>query len=147
MKKSLLLVLSCFFIFSNCSLNDSDSAPPQELQYLWHLIQVTGGVAGVDERFDVGDIVWSFDEDTNILTVENNNTDDTIEDGLDSGTYSFSVLDIDGITYLTVDGNELGSFVVNQSTFTLDQNKMSTGTGADGFIYLFQLETRAVEGN
>ena len=144
MKKSIILVLSCFFIFSNCSLNDSESAPEQEIEYYWHLIQVTGGVAGVDERFDLNTIVWNFDDDTNILTVENNNTDDSIEDGFNAGTYSFSILDIDGTLYLIVDDEEIGSFNVNQSTFTLDTNKMSTGTGADGFIYLFQIDIRQV---
>ncbi|MCF7569290.1 hypothetical protein L3X37_13085 [Sabulilitoribacter arenilitoris] len=147
MKKSVIFVLSCFFVFSSCSLNESDSSAPQEIEYYWHLIQVTGGVAGIDERFDVDTIVWNFDDDTGTLTVDNNNTDDSIEDGLDGGTYSFSVLDIDGNTYLLVDDEEIGSFNVNQSTFTLDTNKMSTGTGADGFIYLFQLETRAVTGS
>lgn len=147
MKKSIILVLSCFFILSNCSINNSDPLPPQEVKYLWHLVKVTGGVAGVDEQFSTDTVIWSFDGDTQTLTVDNKNSDDTIEDGLDSGSYDYSVLDIDGTTYLSIDGNEFGSFETSQTTLSINQNLMSTGNGADGFIYTFQVEVITVTGD
>lgn len=140
MKKSILIVLSCFFIFSNCSVNNSDSTPTQKVEYLWHLVNVTGGFSGIDEQFSVDTVVWVFNEDAKILTVENNNDDDSIEDGLDTGTYNYSVLAIDNITYLIVDDNELGSFTSDFETLTINQNIISTGSGADGFIYEFKRE-------
>ncbi|WP_341216496.1 hypothetical protein [uncultured Wocania sp.] len=137
MKKSVILILSCFFIFSSCS-NDEDPIDPQKIKYLWHLVKVTGGVAGIDEEFNLETIVWAFNDANKTLVVENNNDDDTIEDGLDSGTYEYSVLDLDGKSYLTVNNNELGSFEISQSALVINQNIMSTGDGADGFIYTFQ---------
>lgn len=140
MKKSLILIFSCFFILSSCSVNNSDDIPPQKIEYLWHLIRVTGGVSGVDEQFSTDTVVWSFNNETSILNVDNKNTDDTIEDGLDSGSYSYSVEEIDGKAFLSIDGNEFGNFETSQTTLTINQNIMSTGNVSDGFIYTFQVE-------
>lgn len=139
MKNCALIVLSCFFILSSCSTND-DPIESQKIRYLWHLVNVTGGVAGIDEQFPVGTIIWSFDDATKTLTIDNKNTDDSIEDALESGSYDYSVLDVDGKTYLSIEGNELGSFEISQSNLIINQNIMSTGTGADGFIYTFRVE-------
>lgn len=137
MKKSALLILSCIFIFSSCSTNDTP-VDNRKVIYLWHLVKVTGGVSGVDEAFDLETIVWTFNEETKKLVVENNNVDDTREDALDSGTYDFGVLDVDGKAYITINDIEFGNFVVSQNTLIIDQNIMSTGNGADGFVYSFQ---------
>ncbi len=145
MKKIVIIALSCFFVLSSCSTNDSNSGTPQKVRYLWHLISVTGGVAGVDEQFSLNTVVWAFDDATKTLVVDNKNTDDTIEDGLDSGSYGYTVADIDGNTYLTVEGNEFGSFEISQNILTINQNLKSTGSGTDGFIYSYQVEAVAVE--
>lgn len=144
MKKSIILVFSCVFILTSCSVNNSDPLPPQKVKYLWHLINVTGGIAGVDNQFTVDTVIWSFDDATQTLAVENKNTDDSLEDGLDSGSYTYSVLDQGGKTYLTVDGSEWGSFEILQNKLTINQNVKSTGNGADDFIYTFQVEAITV---
>lgn len=126
---------------TSCSLNDNDNATPQEIKYLWHLVKVTGGIAGVNEQFETNVITWSFNNETETLVVNNKNTDDSIEDSLDSGTYSFSVLEENNTTYLIIDDIELGSFEVSGNILTINQNNTSTGNGTDGFIYTFQVET------
>ncbi|MFV9550559.1 hypothetical protein [Algibacter sp. PT7-4] len=141
MKKNILIILSCILIMTSCSLNDNDNATPQEIKYLWHLVKVTGGIAGVNEQFETNVITWSFNNETETLVVNNKNTDDSIEDSLDSGTYSFSVLEENNTTYLIIDDIELGSFEVSGNILTINQNNTSTGNGTDGFIYTFQVET------
>ena len=145
MKIKLLIVLCCAFVFTNCSLSN-DSETPQNYKKSWHLINVSGGFAGVNENFELETIIWSFDEPTAKLTVVNNNSDDTIQDGLASGAYDYSI-DIaeDGKSYITIDANELGLLTVNQTGMFIDENMMSTGTGADGFIYSFQVELVLIE--
>ncbi len=145
MKKIVIIALSCFFVLSNCSTNDSNPATSQKVRYLWHLISVTGGVAGVDEQFSLNTVVWAFDDATKTLVVDNKNTDDTKEDGLDSGSYAYTVLDVDGNTYLSIEGNEYGSFEISQNILTINQNLKSTGSGTDGFIYSYQVEAVAVD--
>ncbi|WP_142783187.1 hypothetical protein [Changchengzhania lutea] len=140
MKRLFFITISCFFILTNCSLNDDSSTPPQQYDSLWHLTNVSGGISGVDEDYAVETIIWSFDDATLKLTVNNNNQDDSLEDGLDSDTYDFSILETDGKSYLLIDGNELGELIFSQTGMIIDGNKLSTGVGADGFIYTFQLQ-------
>ncbi|WP_418603243.1 hypothetical protein [Hwangdonia sp.] len=145
MKKSILIVLSCLFIFSSCSTSE-DPIDPQKVKYLWHLVNVTGGVAGVNETFSLDTIVWAFNDATKTLVVENNNDDDTIEDALDSGTYEFDVIQgPSGKTFLTINTSEFGNFEISQNTLTIDQNITTTGTGADGFIYTFKRTIELVD--
>ena len=144
MKKSIIIVLSCCLLFSNCSDNQ-DPIEPQKIEYLWHLVKVTGGIAGIDEEFSRGTITWSFDDATKKLVVENNNDNITIEDALDSGSYDYDVLELEQELYLIIDENEFGNFKISQNLLVIDQNKMSTGDGSDGFIYSFQAETIVVE--
>ncbi|MFD1615187.1 hypothetical protein [Gelatiniphilus marinus] len=124
-------------MFSNCSSNEVN-VDPQNVKYLWHLVNVTGGVAGVDKTFNLNTVVWAFNDETKKLVVENNNDDQAAEDGLDSGTYDFDVIEIDGKTYLSINDNEFGNFLVSGNLLTINQNIMSSGTGADGFVYTFQ---------
>ena len=145
MKKSILIVLSCCFLLSNCSVNNSTSSSPQNVKYFWHLINVTGGIAGVDWEFNVNTIVWDFDADAGTLTVENNNTDDNIEDGLDSGIYEYYEISTDNVTYLVVDDIELGSLEIVNNQLKINQNEMTTGTVSDGYIYTFQVEIITVD--
>jgi len=50
-----------------------------------------------------------------------------------------SILNDGNNTFLIIDGNEYGSITVLTNNLIIDQNLTSTGTGADGFIYSFQL--------
>lgn len=140
MKKNILIVTCSIFAFLNCSVNNDRSINSDNVKYLWHLINVSGGIAGIDEQFELGTIVWEFNEDTSTLTVTNNNENSNVENGLDTGTYEFSVLNVDNKTYLVINSNEIGSFEISQNILTINQNEMSNGTGADGFIYTFQVE-------
>ncbi|WOD43820.1 hypothetical protein [Hwangdonia lutea] len=138
MKKSIIIVLSCFFMFSSCSTSENP-IDPQKVKYLWHLVNVSGGVAGVNETFSLDTIVWAFNDADKTLVVENNNDDDTIEDALDSGIYDFDVIEgASGKTFLTINETEFGNFEISQSALTINQNITTTGTGSDGFIYTFQ---------
>ena len=91
MKRNFFIALSFLFILSNCSLNDNDTNDNfEQFTLTWHLISTTGGIAGINDQFNLDTVVWIFDEPTETLTIENNNTDDTKQDLLDSGTYQFS---------------------------------------------------------
>ena len=137
MKIKILMAHFCLFTLS-CSINNDNNNVPVNYTVEWHLTNVTGGVEGVDETFDMGTIIWVFDESNGILTVENTNNDDSKEDGLDSGSYNYSIANIGNDSFISIDSNELGeiSFITN-SQLSIDQNSTSQGTGADGFIYTF----------
>ncbi|WP_242206371.1 hypothetical protein [Aestuariivivens insulae] len=140
MKKSIIYLLAIILgITTSCSVNSDDNQDLQNYKSLWHLRNVSGGVSGVNDDFELETIVWSFDETTATLTVENNNTDDTKEDALDSGTYSYSLAQVASRNYLSIDGTEVGELTFSsQNTMVIDENELSTGSASDGFKYTFQ---------
>ncbi len=139
MKIKLLLVLCSALILTNCSVGN-DTNEQQNYKRIWHLINVSGGISGVNENFQLETITWSFNETTSKLTVVNNNQDDAIQDGLDSGTYDYSILNEGGQSYISIGTSEFGEVIFSQNGMQIDGNKLSTGTGADGFIYSFELQ-------
>ncbi|GAA3580329.1 hypothetical protein [Snuella lapsa] len=146
MKRTFLIVLSFTFLLTGCSVNTSDENNNQVYRYLWHLVNVTGGISGVDEQFSLDTVVWVFDEVNGKITVTNSNDDPEKEDGLDSGVYDFSIQTIDGNTFLTVGNTEIGGITFpSLEEMILNENETSSGPGSDGFIYNFQRTVEVVQ--
>ncbi len=124
-------------IITSCSVNNEDDKP-QVVRSEWHLKNVSGGLEGVNNDFDFNQVIWLFNESQSSLTVLNNNTN-AVEDGLDSGTYIYALLDDGNNIFLIIDDNEFGSLTISNNILTIDQNITSNGSSADGFIYTFQL--------
>ncbi|WP_282136209.1 hypothetical protein [Seonamhaeicola maritimus] len=149
MKTKILILVTVFLTLTSCSLsNDTNEGPIEVTLVHWNLINVTGGIAGVDNDFEVGDIVWNADEFNSMLAVNNSNPDDTIEDGLDTGTYDFVLFETGGDIFTVIDGDEFGKIYISETDNTLliiDQNELSFGPQADGFIYTFKITTSTIE--
>jgi len=137
MKWHLFIALFSLLAFTNCS-TDTNETPKAYVTY-WHLVKVSGGIAGVNTIFEKDAIVWHFNDATSKLTVKNKNTNETIEDGLDTGNYTFSITEVGSDKFLNINSNEFGGFTLTQTALVIDQNKISNGTGADGFVYTFKL--------
>ncbi|WP_166965438.1 hypothetical protein [Yeosuana marina] len=140
MKQYIYVLLLLFSVtLNNCSLNSTnDTNTSQIIKSSWNLVNISGGFAGVNENFNTGEIVWSFNEDNSILTVTNTNTSGSIEYGPISGTYSFSVTNNGSNLFLFIDSNEFGSFTVTQNQLIIDQSMTTNGSAVDKFIYIFQ---------
>ncbi len=124
---------------TSCSLKNDTDQDQQTYKSLWHLINVSGGVSGVNDSFSLGTIVWSFNETTLKLTIENDNTDDTKQDGWDSGTYDYLLDQTDSRDFLTISGTEVGELIfTSENNMIINENEKSTGTAADGLIYTLQ---------
>ncbi|MEO9513726.1 MAG: hypothetical protein ABJN84_10475 [Flavobacteriaceae bacterium] len=131
-----LIVLFTVLCISACS--DRDDTIPDFLHGSWDVQNISGGFAGIDQDFEAETVIWNFDSDTNILTVVNNHElVDVVYDGLDSGTYEYSILQVEDQNFLIIDEVEFAGFDFLTNQILLDQNKLSTGTGADGFLLLF----------
>lgn len=88
--KSLIRLFALLPIFS-CSDDDYQNPNPTEtLTNNWTLVTATGTIAGTTHEFPDGLIVWKFNTD-NTITVINNNTDESLQSGLASGTYTYTV--------------------------------------------------------
>ena len=143
MKHYIYTFLLAILTLSSCSLNsdsNSDSNLPEIIAVEWHLTNVFGGLSGVDNNFELNEIVWEFDEEYGSLTITNTNENDTIEDGFDSGIYSFSVTNQDLNQFLFINDTEFGNLIIDNSEneMVIDQNITMNGEAADGYIYTFE---------
>lgn len=59
-------------------------APPGS----WSLVNVSGSIAGVSHDFPMGQVIWTFNDD-NTIDVVNNNPDQSVEDFLDTGNFTY----------------------------------------------------------
>ncbi len=137
---SRLAFMLIFILIASCSNDDDNttSAPNPDidssgLDGKWSLIKVTGGFIGVDHAFKKGDIVWDFNETRQTITVVNTNTDETIEDGLSTGTYDYSINSIPGGSEeLLINDSSYGNFERINSEISIDEQFR------DGFRYVFE---------
>ncbi|SEQ17479.1 hypothetical protein SAMN05421824_1353 [Hyunsoonleella jejuensis] len=146
MKIKFLMPLVVLFLGYSCSINDnnsSDNQEPTEIQiYQWHLTNVSGGVAGIDIDFETDTVIWVFSLDavgSGSLQVQNNNIDNSLEDGLETGVYSVSIPVYDSQSILFINGDEFAGLITpTEEDLTLNQNITSSGAVvSDGFIYKF----------
>ena len=131
MKKVVYILVSVLLL--SCSLNDDTNTPTRDAK--WSLINISGGIEGIEIILDKGQITWVFDEASNNLIVEVNIDDPLI--GLSEGTYSYDLEIISNESFLFVDSNEFGAITVSETQLKIDQNITSTGTAADMFLFRF----------
>lgn len=98
----------------------------------WNLVRIYGGIAGVNETHNSGEIEWTFNSQNHMLTVENTTGSSTYY-YLPSGTYGFQEISNANQHYLVIDANELGQFTISGNQMHIDENKKSDGEGACGF--------------
>lgn len=134
MKSKILVLLVVGFCGVIASCNNDDSIQATTINGTWNLKNISGGLAGINDDYNQGIIKWIFDSQALTLTVENNNSQNTIYDGFESGIYSYSILESGGNSYLIVEDTEFGGYTLTENNLMIDQNKTSTGSGADGFV-------------
>ncbi len=105
-KLSLLLFLG-LVLFTSCSNDDDNSTELESLNGIWNVKNISGGIAGIDNRHETGIITWTFDNQT--LTVENNSAQRNIYNGFESGTYSYLLLEDENEQFINL--NESGDYL------------------------------------
>ncbi len=132
----MLYVFSTVLLLVGCNTSDDTGKDP--INGVWDLRNISGGFAGINDDYPPGIITWSFSKKNSVLTVINNNGTNTIYDGFESGKYPYSILQIDKVLYLEIDGNEFGGLVISQNELVIDQNICVSGNGVDGFVLLLR---------
>lgn len=134
--KSTILFLFLIVTLTSCSSDDTPILinDPNSEDGSWTMTKIFGGFAGIDDDYEPGEIVWTFDKEEQVLTVDNSIGDDApITSGLDSGTYDYHVETEEETDHLFIDGYNFGEFIVDSDTLIVDQNP-----GADGFRFTFE---------
>ena len=122
----MLLTLSCNSDDSQQNIEPTPNSP-------WSLVNVSGGLAGVDDDFEIGLITWDFNPNNSELTVTNNNTANVVYDGFPTGAYDYEV-----ITQTNGDMSVIiNSFSYNITSLSATQLILDEGVLADGFLLTF----------
>lgn len=132
-----LLVTLAVILFTSCN-NDDDVTPVEPINGTWNLTNILGGFAGIDDDYASGVITWTFNTQNMTLHVENNNTQETIFSGFETGTYPYTLVESNGNEYVHIDGEEFGGYVINSDGMIINQNEIQDGVLVDGFILHFE---------
>ena len=129
-----LLLLLLIAVYS-CTDTDDNTTDAELLNGSWKLLRVSGSIAGVDHTFPPGTITWTFDADSRTLSVDNNNTNPTLQDGLENGVYDFGFMNSQAPetcqTTLLIDGEDYGCYIFEGETLRISQ------AYTDGLMYDF----------
>ena len=137
LKALILILLIGSGLLNSCS-DDADIVPQQEkLNGTWNLKNLSGGFAGLDENYPDGAITWTFNPQNQTIIVDNN-IPASERFIFNSGTYNYSITTVGGQKYVNIDSDEYGGLTIANNSLTIDQNKISWGVGADGFILSFE---------
>ena len=140
MRFNTIFLIIIALILSSCSIEDEPVVNNTSVA-TWHLIKSENPIIGTLSSFDLDTIIWLFDDTTYTLTVENNNTDDTKYDLLDSGIYNYDEITNANATFIVINESEYG-ITINENIFTLVHEvdiSLSSGEMLDGgLIYTFQ---------
>ena len=128
------MILGIVF-FTNCN-SDDDSNQAETLNGIWNVKNISGGFAGIDDEYDAGIITWTFNNQ--VITIVNNESQGNIYSGFESGTYNYSINEVNGNNYITINNAEYGGYALSINNLTIDQNQTSSGSGADGFMLQFE---------
>ncbi|RED46498.1 hypothetical protein DFQ10_101269 [Winogradskyella eximia] len=133
MKTTFFILVLMLSTLSCNSDDDTQQNSDPTLDGSWSLVNVTGGLAGIDDDFETGLIIWDFNQDNLELTVTNNNTVNVIYDGFPTGTYDYEIF--------TETNGEM-SVVINTvsyrvTTLASSQLVIDEGIVADGFLLTF----------
>lgn len=137
-KTVILVFLLGIGLLTGCS-DDTDITPPApSLNGTWHLKNLSGGIAGINEHYPNGTITWNFDSRNQTIIIVNNNQSST-RIIFDSGTYNYSIIEVNKQQYLQINSEEYGGLTLSTNNLlTIDQNEISWGVGADGFVLNFE---------
>ena len=130
-----------FFVVFSCTNNDENNLPEepsQEFDGSWTLINIRGGILGINDDYPPNVIIWEFDSENSLLTIQNDYIVDTYYSGLESGIYNFSIQDVNQESFLFIEGHEFGHIEVINNELTINQNHATLGVINDGFIILLQ---------
>ncbi|HEY0091607.1 MAG TPA: hypothetical protein VGB43_03885 [Flavobacterium sp.] len=132
MKKiTLLFSMVIITLFSGCNKDDDSPELPAapNINGEWNLVNVSNSTT-LNDNFAPGLITWTFSSNSNTIEVVNNNTDDTMESILLTGSYSYSVEENTGTAECS---KNIFIDTIDFGCFTLTNDEMTIGH-ADGVV-------------
>ncbi len=138
-KLSILFTMSILAFLVGCTTSDEALIEPSvnsSIGQTWTLHKVSGGLAGISITYPFGEVLWTFNEATNELTVVNNIVTAGPEDvyaGHETGVYPYHINIVSGDSVLFIDNMERGIISINNNILNIDD-----GVAADGMLTEFE---------
>ena len=138
-QKIILIVFISFGFLTCCNEEDNENPNTSENHAIhgsWNLTNVSGGLIGINIDYNLGEVIWTFNDNNNQLVIENNIMTAGPEDiyaGLDSGNYSYEIQELNGTETLYISNDERGIILFLDTTLQIDD-----GVAADGFLTTFE---------
>lgn len=129
------MLISGVVLFTNCKSKD-DSIQIEDLNGIWNLKNVSGGLQGINIDYARGEVKWNFILESNTLIVENNIVSTGPADiyaGLDSGTYTIEIEQDGETSTLFINDVKRGVIIFLNDNLILDD-----GLDTDGFLTEFE---------
>lgn len=125
MKKNLsILGILLAGLLTGCS-SESNSSHSNIVNGQWKLVNVSGSFAGINNDFPAGTITWDFNPTTQMVTVVNNNTDDSLNDILETGIYNYQIINSSDPDFcsqtIKINNHEMGCFSVVNDTLQISE--------------------------
>ena len=124
MKSTNLKPLMMFYLFLSLILACTKSdTPAEEISGSWNLVKVRGTIAGIEQDYPIGDIIWTFDNGN--IIVRNNYTGQW-NVSMTSGTYPYTI-DTSKNNLLEVKSEYFGNYDIKKDTLNITQSLISDG--------------------
>jgi len=135
---SILFTLFLCLHFVGCRTSDEAllTTSMNSIGHSWSLNKVSGGLAGINIVYSYGEVIWSFNEATNELTVQNNIMTTGLEDvyaGHETGVYPYQIVVTNGDSVLMIDNQERGIVSIINNNLQIDD-----GVVVDGMLTEFE---------
>lgn len=134
--KSRILPLILVIVLCSLTISCADKTGTPQITAIngaWNLKSVRGGLGGVNDTYSTGQIVWTFDDTTNVLTIANNIPNSGPIAGFDSGTYSYEFRSSSNGDFIFIDNVNKGAI-----SFSINLLVIDDGLASNGFITEFE---------
>ena len=132
MKSTQIFSIIILFVSWSCSEENLPLEDEMILEGSWTLVNINGGLQGLDEHVAKGEVLWSFTAETGTVMITNNYQGEETIASPASGEYPFEMSAFEtGQETLFIDGVNVGVVERNGEELSVDQRAF------DGFQLLF----------
>lgn len=134
-KKIIAILCLMSFIVISCNTEDDTTIQINQLNGIWHLKNVGGGMAGNNVSYSKGEVIWVFNEKSQEIRIENNTDPNSTKGTFSiyrSGNYSYRLVENNTSTSLYIADEKLGVYYFEDGQLNVDG-----GLAFDGLFYMF----------
>jgi len=131
----LFLGLALSGIVSSCDLDNFSSYGETQINSSWVLKNTSGGIAGINDNFNNGDVIWDFNGANHTLKVSKKIN--TTGSGIPAGTYTYSLKQEGKTSKLVIKQEDVVYTTLNYEFLNENGVVFKDDVVADGFQYTF----------